>query len=170
VAGAGYDARLIADASREQKNVLGFAAYIVSGVKNLFKLRPARVDLELDGQRRRFRAHTVMIMNVGQIGSAGISLGPAIEPHDGKLDLMVVSSATVWGALGMLVRIATRRFTGSTDLVYLKAQRVRLLATPPLPTQIDGEPLGTTPLVVEAVPDGALLVVPAEYQGAATAR
>ncbi len=31
VAGCGYDARLIADASRELKNVLGFGAYVVTG-------------------------------------------------------------------------------------------------------------------------------------------
>ena len=164
VAGAGYDARLIADASRELKNALGFAAYIVTGIKNLFTLRPARIELEIDGQRRRIRAHTIMVVNVGQIESVGISLGPNIQPHDGKLDLLVVSSATIWGGLQILFRILTRRFSGHNDLTYYSASRVRITARPPLPTQIDGEELGTTPLYAEAVPQGALLVVPQEYQ------
>jgi YegS/Rv2252/BmrU family lipid kinase len=166
VAGAGYDARLIADASRELKNALGFAAYIVTGIKNIFTLRPARIELEIDGQRRRIRAHTIMIVNVGQIESMGISLGPNIQPHDGKLDLMVVSSATIWGGLQILFRILTRRFSGHSDLTYYSASRVRITARPPLPTQIDGEELGTTPLYAEAVPQGALLLVPQEYQPA----
>ncbi len=164
VAGAGYDARLIADASRELKDVLGFAAYLWTGFKNLFKLRPSRITLEIDGQRHRFRAHTVMVVNVGQIESAGVMFGPNIHPHDGKLDLMVVSSATVWGALRILVRVLLRRFEGLSDLTYFSASRVHIDAQPPLPTEIDGEQLGLTPLHAEAVPDGALLLVPQDYQ------
>lgn len=164
VAGAGYDARLIADASRELKNALGFAAYIVTGVKNLFTLRPARITLEIDGKPRRLRAHTIMVVNVGQIDSVGIALGPNIQPHDGKLDLVIVSSATVWGALRIAFQILTRRFSGNSNLQYFSASRVKITTQPPLPTQIDGEELGTTPLYVEAVPQGALLIVPQDYQ------
>lgn len=166
VAGAGYDAQLIADASRELKNVLGFAAYVVTGIKNLFKLRRSRIELEVDGKRRRLRAHTVMVVNVGQIGDGAITLGPNIQPHDGKLDLMIVSTASLPGALRILFQILTRQFNGNADLVYLSATRVRILARPPLPTQIDGEQLGATPMYVEAVPNGALLVVPQEYEAA----
>lgn len=166
IAGAGYDAKLIGDASRELKNALGFAAYIVTGIKNLFTLRRSRIILEVDGQRRRLRAHTIMVVNVGQIDEVGIALGPNIQPHDGKLDLIIVSSASVPGALRILWRILTRRFTGDHDLLYLSASRIRITAYPPLPTQIDGEQLGTTPLYAEAVPQGALLVVPDEYEPA----
>lgn len=164
VAGAGYDARLIGDASRELKNVLGFAAYIVTGIKNLFTLRPARITLEVDGQRRRLRAHTIMVVNVGEIGEGGVALGPNIHPHDGKLDLVIISSATLWGALQIAFRILTRRFKGNRDLKYLSASRVRITAKPPLPVQIDGEQVGETPLYAEAVPEGALLVVPQDYR------
>jgi diacylglycerol kinase (ATP) len=164
VAGAGYDARLIADASRELKNVLGFAAYIVTGIKNLFTLRPARIMIEIDGRRHRLRAHTIMVVNVGQIDSVGIALGPNIHPHDGKLDLVIVSSASIWGALRIVWQILSRRFGGNSNLRYFSASRVRIVTQPPLPTQIDGEELGTTPLYVEAVPQGALLIVPQSYQ------
>lgn len=166
VVGAGYDARLIGDASRELKNVLGFGAYIVTGLKNLFTLRPARIELELDGQRQRLWAHTIMIINVGEIGDANVALGPNIHPHDGKLDLMILSSASLLGALRLMFRILTRRFDNAKDLRYLSASRIRISARPALPTQIDGEQLGTTPLEVEAVPEGALLIVPQAYAGA----
>lgn len=166
VAGAGYDARLIRDASRELKNVLGFAAYLVTGIKNLFTLRPAYVELELDGRRMRLRAHTVLIINVGEIDEAKIALGPNIHPHDGKLDLMIASSASILGALRIALRILTRRFDDGKDLRYLTASRISLKTRPPLPTQIDGEQLGRTPLEVEAVPEGALLIVPQSYSSA----
>ena len=163
VAGCGYDARLIADASRELKNALGFAAYIVTGVRNLFNLRRSRIQLEIDGKSRRIRAHTIMVINVGQIGDGALALGPNIHPHDGKLDLMVVSAASLPGALRILGQILTRSFNGNSDLTYFSASTVRITARPPLPTQIDGEELGTTPLYAEAVPEGALLIVPQDY-------
>jgi YegS/Rv2252/BmrU family lipid kinase len=167
VAGAGYDARLIGDASRELKNVLGFAAYVVTGFKNLFNLRRVRIDLEVDGDHLRLHAHTVMVINIGQIGDDLIQIGPNIHPHDGKLDLMIISAASLGGALRILYQILTRRFTGNVGLRYMSAERIRIRAQPPLPTQIDGEELGTTPLYAEAVPNGALLIVGPEYTPAA---
>ena len=168
IAGAGYDARLIRDASRELKNALGFAAYVVTGFKNLFNLRRVRIELEIDGERLQLRGHTVMIINIGQVGENLIQIGPNIHPHDGKLDLMIVSAASVRGALRILFQILTRQFTGNIGLRYMSAERVRVNARPPLPTQIDGEELGTTPLYAEAVPDGALLIVGPNYKPAAS--
>ena len=168
VAGCGYDARLIADATRDLKNVLGFAAYVVSGVKNLFSLRRAHIEMTVDGERRLFRANTVMIVNVGQISDAGPKLGANIHPHDGKLDVLVATSASVFGALRILFRILTGRFEEHSDLHYLSVERVTIKAKPPLPTQIDGEALGTTPLHAVSVPKGALLLVPQTYQPGGT--
>jgi diacylglycerol kinase (ATP) len=168
VAGCGYDARLIADATRELKDKLGFGAYLITGTKNLFRLRRAHIELTVDGQRRLFRANTVMIVNIGQLGDASIQLGANIHPHDGKLDVIVATSASVLGALRILFRILTGRFEGHSDLHYLSVERVSITAKPPLPTQVDGEALGTTPLEAHAVPRGALLLVPEDYQPAAT--
>lgn len=166
VVGAGYDARMIADASRELKNVLGFAAYVVTGIKNLFTLRPSRIEVEIDGKKMRLRAHTLLIINVGVIQDANVALGPNIKPDDGKLDLMIVSSASLMGALNILFRILTKRFDRTSGLRYMSASRISVTARPPLPTQIDGEALGDTPLEVEVVPKGALLIVPQTYNNA----
>ena len=98
VAGAGWDARMIEDAPREIKNRLGFAAYIVSGVKHLFTLKRSDVVLEIDGEEHRFRAHTVMLINVGEIAGTNIHMGDS-NPHDGKLDLAIVVPNTLGGIL-----------------------------------------------------------------------
>jgi diacylglycerol kinase (ATP) len=111
----------------------------------------------------------VMIVNIGQLGSASIQLGANIHPHDGKLDVIVATSATVLGALRILFRILTGRFEGHSDLHYLSVEEVAIMAKPPLPTQVDGEPLGTTPLEAHAVPRGALLLVPQWYRPAGNA-
>ncbi len=104
-----------------------------------------------------------MIVNVGQIGDARLKLGADIQPHDGKLDVIVASSATVIGALRTLFRILTGRFEGHSDLQYLSVEHIVIKAKPALPTEVDGETLGITALEARAVPAGALLLVPRTY-------
>jgi YegS/Rv2252/BmrU family lipid kinase len=134
VVGAGYDARLIGDASRELKNILGFAAYLLTGIKNVFTLRSSRIELEIDGQHLRFRAHTLLIINVSVIQDANLALGPNIQHDDGKLDLMIVSSASFMGALNILFRVLTKRFDSTGGLRYMSASRIRITARSALPT------------------------------------
>ncbi|CAN5805392.1 diacylglycerol kinase family lipid kinase [soil metagenome] len=163
IAGAGWDAQLIEDASRTLKDRFGFFAYVLTGVKNLFQLQRSRIELDIDGKRQRFRAHTVMVMNVGEIAGTGIKIGEDISPHDGKLNLAIASPNTLGGVVRLLYRLATGQLENYRDLRYFSASTVRITATPPLEVQIDGEALGQTPLYAEAVPEGALLVVPASY-------
>lgn len=163
VAGAGWHAQLVEDASRDLKNKLGVFAYVVTGVQNLFKLQHARIDLEIDGKRQRFRANTVMIINVGEIVGVDLKMGGNISPHDGKLDLSVASPQTLFQVLRLTFRMLTKQYGSYSDLKYFSASSFRVTATPPLEVQIDGEAIGKTPLYAEAVPDGALLIVPAAY-------
>ena len=162
VAGAGWDAQMIEDAPREIKNRLGFLAYVISGVKNLFALKRSNVTLEIDGQEHRFRAHTVMLINVGEIAGTNIHVGKS-NPHDGKLDLAIVTPNTLSGLLRLTFRIVTGNFENYRDLKTFSAERVRVSANPPLHVQIDGETLGETPFHAEVVPGGARLVVPRSY-------
>ena len=163
VAGAGWDAELIEDASREIKNRLGFLAYVMTGVKNLFKLKRSIITLEIDGEKRRYRAHTILVVNIGEILGTGFQIGKDMNPHDGKLNLAIASSSSAWGILKLMLRLATKNFENYRGLQYVSAEKISLEATPPLKLEIDGEPIGETPFKVEVVPGGALLIVPQEY-------
>ena len=162
VAGAGWDARMIEDAPREIKNRLGFLAYIVSGVRHLFTLSRSDVTLEVDGVEHHFRAHTVMLINVGEIADTNIKMSNS-NPHDGKLDLAIVVPNTLGGILRLVFRLITGNFENYQDLQTFSAEKVRVSASPPLEVQLDGETLGHTPFSAHVVPGGARLVVPEDY-------
>ena len=155
VAGAGWDASLIEDASREIKNRLGFFAYVLTGVKNLYNLRRSRITLEIDGERHQFRAHTVMLVNVGEILGTGFALGKDMSPHDGKLNLAVASPNSLGGILKLVFRLVTKRFENYRDLQYFSGCEVRVEANPPLKLELDGEAVGETPFSARIVPGGA---------------
>ena len=166
VAGAGWDASLIEDATRDIKNRLGFFAYIVTGVRNLFKLRRSRITLQIDGKPKRFKAHTVMLVNVGEILGTGFQLAENVSPHDGKLNLAVASPEGLGGILRLVFRLVTKQFANYRDLQYFDAEHIRVEAEPSLKLEIDGEPIGETPFEAQVVPAGAVLIVPQKYADA----
>ncbi len=172
VAGAGWDAQLIRDATRARKDRLGRFAYVLSGVKNLFALKRSRVDIEVDGVRRSFNAHTVMIFNVGAFPGLGIDFGRNVNPHDGTLDLAVVSTTSAVGLARLAYQVLVRHVRTNRDITTFSASHIRITATPPLEVQVDGEGLGYTPLDAEVRPGAATIIVPLTYavaNGLATA-
>jgi len=164
ITGAGFDAQVISESPRALKRRLGFLAYVLTGVREMFRLERSTITLELDGQRRRVRAHTAMIVNIGRIDNANISIGPDIWHHDGVLNVMVIGSKGLRDNLRLAWRLFRQDYTNSSDLRYFQAKKkVRISSRPPLPTQIDGDPLGETPLEVEVIPGGVRVLVPETY-------
>lgn len=161
IAGAGWGARLIEDAPHTLKRRFGLAAYLVAGSKNLFSLRRTKVTLTLDGVPRQIVAHTVLLANVGKL--RGFALGPGISPHDGKLDVIAISSSSPGDILKLVWRFFTRRLESHDGLSYYQAAIVRITAESALPVQLDGEPMGETPLCAEILPGRARMLVPTSY-------
>jgi diacylglycerol kinase (ATP) len=93
MAGAGFDARMIADADRGMKDRLGRAAYVITGVRNL-GARRVRTTIKVDG--KRFfdgKAACVLAANVGEI-LGGVEAFPRARPDSGRLELGVVTAGT----------------------------------------------------------------------------
>ncbi|UCH85285.1 MAG: diacylglycerol kinase family lipid kinase [Candidatus Latescibacterota bacterium] len=163
IAGTGYDAILIHDTPDKLKRRFGFLAYVATGIREFFRLRPVRMEVEIDNQKRQFRAHTIMAVNIGSIANLRFSFAPDIDPHDGLLNIAIMSSRSFWGSLIVLLKILAKRYYGYDDLKLTKARRIRITADPPLPVEFDGEPLGTTPFLAEIIPDAISYLVPGDY-------
>ena len=91
MAGAGFDARMIAEADRGLKDRLGRAAYLYTGMKNL-GARRMKATVDVDGERFfKGRVSCVLAANVGTI-MGGIEAFPDARPDDGLLELGVVTA------------------------------------------------------------------------------
>ena len=120
--------------------------------------------IEMDNQATHLRAHTVMVINQGSIANLGFSFAPDIDPHDGKLNIEILSTRSLWGSFIVLLKILTRRYHGFQDLKHAQARRVRVTSDPPLPVEIDGDPMGTTPFLAEVLPGAISYLVPNDYK------
>jgi YegS/Rv2252/BmrU family lipid kinase len=164
MAAIGYPARIIQDSPRRLKKAFGFLAYVFAAVRNAFLPDRTRLQIETDDELHAVDAHTVLVTNIGRIKELGLKISPDTSPHDGRFDVSTFSSRTVWDVCQILFRILTWRRRSTGKLQHFQASRVRVGADPPLPVQIDGEVLGTTPLVAEILPGAVQIVVPAGYR------
>jgi diacylglycerol kinase (ATP) len=161
-AGAGYDAQVIKEASREQKDKHGFMAYIYAAFRQLGKRRNQRMTLRLDGKPMNVYAHSVVVFNANEFVLAGVPLGPKINANDGKFDIVVLRDPSAWGTFRDVWGLLLHRFRPQPQQV-LQASSLRIETLRPLPFQTDGDELGETPLEIEVKPNAATFVVPKSY-------
>lgn len=160
--GAGYDATVIREADREQKDRYGFMAYIYAALKLLKKQRNQYLTLVLDGKRFSVVAHSVILFNASAFEIAGIPVGPKADASDGKLDIVLLRDPTVWGTLRELLYLLTHRLKVRPP-EFLQASSLRIEARRPLMFQTDGDVLGETPVDIEVRAGGAHFIVPQGY-------
>jgi YegS/Rv2252/BmrU family lipid kinase len=161
----GYPANIIKDSPRRLKNLFGLGTYFWAAVSNLFRRQSAFVTAEADGVLHRRRANTVLLTNIGLVPDLHLRITPDTDPQDGKIDVTMISSRSPWDVLVILVRMLTWRGRKPPRMKNFKAEKVTVDATPPLPVQIDGEMLGTTPVQVEVLHRAVKLVVGPRFEG-----
>ena len=84
MAGAGFDARVIKEASRGMKSRMGRAAYIYAGARN-HRARRVKAAIDVDGSRFfTGRISCVLAGNVGKV-LGGLEVFSGALPDDGRL-------------------------------------------------------------------------------------
>jgi len=160
----GYPANIIKDSPRRLKNLFGLGTYVVAAISNLFRPQSAMVTVTVDGHRRRRRANTVFITNIGSLPDLNLRVTPDTDPHDGYLDITLISSRTAWDVVLIMVRMLAWRGRPARRMTHFKARQVLVDADPPLPVQIDGEVMGETPVDARVEPRAVKLVVGPRYK------
>jgi diacylglycerol kinase (ATP) len=159
--GAGLDAEINRDADPASKARFGFLAYLGATVRNLWGRRNHKITLTLDGRSETISAHTVTIFNAGQFELAGLDLGPAVDPHDGYLDVTVLRFPGFWRSLGAVLRLVSGH--ADPDVGGRRARRLTIAASPPLLVHVDGDVVGSTPLDAEVMPRALRVIAGPDY-------
>ncbi|HEU0014644.1 MAG TPA: diacylglycerol kinase family protein [Longimicrobium sp.] len=164
-AGAGWDAAMIALATRQMKDRWGFGAYVYAGMRVGVAKPTSLFRITADGVTVEAQAAMVLVANMGQFGARliapnGLLVGPAVSPRDGLLDVCIFAPRGRRDLPALLWRIARGRYSGDERLVYLQGADVTVESDPPAITEVDGELSGPTPLRARVVPGGATILVP----------
>jgi YegS/Rv2252/BmrU family lipid kinase len=157
MAGVGFDALMIEDASGALKNRLGRAAYVWTGARNLRKAK-VRARVRVDGKRWfEGRTSCVLVANVGDL-FGGVTLFERADPADGRLDVAVLHTETLrdWGRLAG--RVLSGKVAESPLISTATGKRVDIELDRKMRVELDGGAGGTTKHVKVRVKKAAVTV------------
>jgi diacylglycerol kinase (ATP) len=137
MAGVGFDARVIRDATPEMKHALGRSAYVWAGAKNL-NAKPFDATVVVDGEEwYEGPASLVLFGNVGN-AFAGVKAFADAQPDDGLLEIGVGSAhgAFQWGRT--LARSATGGIQKSRFVHMTKGRKAEVKLSRKVLYELDG--------------------------------
>jgi YegS/Rv2252/BmrU family lipid kinase len=146
IASAGFDsvANRIAN---EAPARLGNLVYAYGALRALATWRPARFDLELDGERRSFEGYSVAAANSKAYGG-GMFLAPDAELDDGLLDVVVGEHSSKRHFLATLPKVFKGEHVHDPTVHVWRCAELRVSADRPFVMYADGDPIGELPVVV----------------------
>lgn len=166
--GVGFDARVVGALDQRLKSRVGKMAY--GGPLLGAIIRPAdRLTVEVDGVRHS--ATWAVIANARHYGGRFV-LAPHAGIRERGLQAVLFKTRSRAVLLGQLMalfatgRMQPRNGRGS-EVEMLACSRVVVTAQHPVPTQVDGDVFGATPVEVDAGSREVRLIVPAGPQVAA---
>lgn len=161
----GFGAEAIENASRESKNRWGMLAYIMSGIQQLRDLKTFSAEIEVEDKIVHLPdVNSVTVANVAPPTSI-LAQGPAgIIGDDGMLDVTIIAVEKWTDAIAASYHLLQSGLSGNAadreGIGYLRTKRVKITAEPEQKVVLDGEIVGTTPILVECIPHGLTILVP----------
>jgi diacylglycerol kinase family enzyme len=157
MAGLGLDAAIIADAPDSLKKRVGWAAYVVSTLKNLN--HPfIRVEITIDDRPPIIRrARTVVIGNVGTL-QANIPLLPEAKPDDGRINGVVLAPRRLAHWPRLALSLVIKSIHESRHIERFSGKTIQLRTVDPVRRELDGDQIPDGQTLTASVDPAALLV------------
>ncbi len=161
MAGAGFDARMIADADGGLKDRFGRLAYIWTGIKHL-RATPFDATVKIDGRRWfKGKANCVLVGNVGRL-FGGVELFNGSRPDDGLLEVGVLTADGAIQTVRTMARVVVSGADEAPAAKTTKASSVRIKMGQKVPYEVDGgDRKKVTNLRVDVEPGAVVVCVAA---------
>jgi diacylglycerol kinase (ATP) len=153
---AGIDsvANAIANRSRFVPHRL---VYEAAALRSIVTWRPLDFDVNVDGERHRFRGYNVVAANSGFYGN-GLHIAPDASVDDGLLDVIVVGHMPRRRFARVMGEVTAGTHVQRPEVTVLHGREVRIAADRNVPAYGDGEALADLP-VTARLRQGALNVL-----------
>jgi YegS/Rv2252/BmrU family lipid kinase len=127
----------------------------------MWRYRPRRLTLRIDGKAYRFRALMVSIANGPYVGAA-LTVAPEARLDDHRFDVEVFTRFGKFELLRHLLSIAWGRRKYNPKVQHFQAKTVEVIPDAPMMVHADSCPLATTPAKFEVLPSALAVIVGAE--------
>ena len=160
VGSVGMSGAVAQRANAMTKRFGGRATFFYALTREFLAWQNTRVMVELaDGTRREAPMHDVIVAN-GHWHGGGMRLAPDAEQDDGLFDVVLIGDVNKLDFLTTAPKLYSGRYLSHPKVELLRSPAVSITAAEPLPLEVDGEPIGSTPARFEIVPAALRLRVP----------
>lgn len=160
--GVGYDADIVNGACTWLKDKLGYNAYFIEGLKNLFNLKPKKMKVTIDGHIFEVNANSVIVANSANIFRNIFRLAPQCSTVDGKLDVFILMTKNIVDFMWVFCQIIAGNHTSNSRVIFEKGRNIQIESTG-INTHIDGEPLIKSNLDIWVIPKALKVQVPNHF-------
>jgi|Deesub1362B_J571_1020462.scaffolds.fasta_scaffold01121_3 YegS/Rv2252/BmrU family lipid kinase len=139
--GLGFDAQVVHESNRIRR-LRGMLIYLYGVIKTVFKFRPFRIRIKLDGKELEKREILMMTVANGISVGGGFLLTPQARNDDGLFDVCIIHKMPKPLIFWHLPKVF---WGGHVNLPYtsmFRAKHVVVNAETPLGAHVDGELLG----------------------------
>ncbi|MFM2432568.1 MAG: hypothetical protein RLZZ511_3782 [Cyanobacteriota bacterium] len=159
MAGVGFDAAVTAGVDPQEKKRFGAIAYIKQAVQIGWNYRGSSIALKIDGKKLRGRFLMAVVGN-SQLYGGVMKFTVNALINDGLLDICAIQGRSMIKAPLRLFSIFSQTHHRDDRIKYHQARQIQFLSRKPIPVQVDGDYLGTTPMLFEVVPKGLWALIP----------
>jgi diacylglycerol kinase (ATP) len=146
-------------ANSMSKALGGRATFYYALTREFLAWRNTEVTVTFDDGERRGPMHDVIVAN-GRWHGGGMKLAPDASPDDGLFDVVVIGDVSKLDFATTSPKLYKGGHIGHPRVEVLRTTAVSVEAARPLPVELEGEPVGTSPARFEIVPRALRLRVP----------
>ncbi len=169
VASAGLSVAVTEALSPRLKRLIGPLAYGVATLRSYAKHRPFQARLEFpEGDHEPVELEDLLQVAVGngRYYGGGNAVSPTAGIDDHTLDIYAILTAPLREQAKIARSLKNGKFVENKRVYHLTSRSVRLVTTPPLPVNLDGEIATSTPTDFTVERNAVHVVVPADSNSA----
>ena len=160
-AGIGLDAQVTKEMEPRPRHTkrLGALPYVIAAILVARDFKGVRTRVSLDGKTTRGRTLLILASNIRQYGGV-LNVAREAKIDDGLLDVFIFKGLGLPYVVRHVLKIITMRHLQDPRVVHRQARHVEVHTEPVVPVQVDGDPVGSTPVTLKVVPSALRVLVP----------
>jgi len=164
--GCGFDASVVKNVNESRLKVflnkmgLGKLAYLFIMLRELFRFRPVKMLVEVDGQSHLFQEAWFATVSNHPFFGGGMKISPDSDPADGSLETVIIHDISRWKILFLFLTVFSGKHVQRKEVTLVKGKRIRIQTESAVAMHADGEYVGEGEVELTVVPQFLSVVAP----------
>ena len=165
VADLGLGASVAERISRSSKRLGGLLTYLIAAVQTIIRYEPGAITVDVGDDRIFDASANMVVLANGQYFAGGMHVAPTASICDGLLEMYILADVGKRTLLtSLLPRVYGGRHVGRPGVLHLRAGSATINSATGMHLEMDGEPVGQSPVTVDVLARFLPVVIAADKQ------